>query len=93
MWLASAPRRSWRDPMFAKCLQIGRGKRAGVRFRCHDLRHKFAIDYLREHGRNPLPRLSEILGHSSVKTTEMYVAYVGPESAHETTHIEAAGAK
>ena len=54
-------------------------KRAGVGFRCHDLRHRFAIDYLREHGRNALPRLSEILGHSSVRTTEIYVAYVGSE--------------
>ena len=73
MWLASAPRWSWRDPMFAKCLQIGRSKRAGVRFRCHDLRHKFAIDYLKNGG--DIYKLKQILGHSSVKTTEMYLAY------------------
>jgi len=59
--------------MFAKCLQIGRSKRAGVRFRCHDLRHKFAIDYLKNGG--DIYKLKQILGHSSVKTTEMYLAY------------------
>ena len=67
-------------------------KRAGVKFRCHDLRHRFAIDYLRRHGRNALPRLSEILGHSSVRTTEIYVAYVGTESAQIRAH-ESEGAK
>ncbi len=60
--------------MFAKCLQIGRGKRAGVRFRCHDLRHKFAIDYLKNGG--DIYKLKQILGHSSVKATEMYLACI-----------------
>lgn len=54
---------------------IGRvlGERA---FRTHDLRHKFAVEWLRD---NPdgIYRLKKILGHSSVKTTELYLAYVG----------------
>ncbi len=52
----------------------GYARKAGVRFRCHDLRHKFAIDKLRAD--RDIYRLSRILGHQSVKTTEMYLAYV-----------------
>jgi len=44
-------------------------------FRYHDLRQKFAIDYLKAGG--DIYRLSRILGHSSVKTTEIYLGYVG----------------
>lgn len=47
---------------------------AGVAFRCHDLRHKFAIEYLRAKG--DIYKLSRILGHASVKTTEIYLGYV-----------------
>ncbi len=47
---------------------------ARLTFRCHDLRHKFAIEWLREHG--DIYRLSRILGHASVKTTEIYLGYV-----------------
>ncbi len=68
----------------------GYAKRAGVKFRCHDLRHKFAIDYLRRHGRDRLPTLSQILGHSSVKTTEIYLAYVGQEPARNPAQAERA---
>lgn len=48
---------------------------AGQRFRVHDLRHRFAIEYLRAGG--DIYRLSRILGHSSVKTTEVYLGHVG----------------
>lgn len=46
----------------------------GFRFRIHDLRHKFAIDYLRAGG--DIYALKDILGHTSVKTTEIYLGYV-----------------
>ena len=46
----------------------------GFRFRIHDLRHKFAIDYLRNGG--DVYDLKNILGHTSVKTTEIYLGYV-----------------
>lgn len=46
-------------------------KRAGVSFRCHDLRHKFAIDWLKDGG--DIYALSRYLGHTSVKTTEIYL--------------------
>lgn len=50
-------------------------------FRCHDLRHRYAIDELRN-GRD-IYDLSRHLGHSSVKTTEIYLGYVGIESAQK----------
>lgn len=53
-------------------------RKAKTRFRCLDLRHKFAIDFLRAGG--DIYRLSRILGHSSVKTTEMYLGYVNEEA-------------
>ncbi|MBS4051914.1 MAG: site-specific integrase [Methylomonas sp.] len=48
-------------------------KRPFQRFRCHDLRHKFAVEYLK--GGGDIYALARILGHSSVKTTEIYLAY------------------
>ncbi|MCE2510140.1 MAG: site-specific integrase [Alphaproteobacteria bacterium] len=47
-------------------------KRQFQRFRCHDLRHKFAVEYLKSGG--DIYALARILGHSSVKTTEIYLA-------------------
>ncbi len=53
-------------------------KRSGVRpFRFHDLRHWYAVDYLRRGG--SIYTLSQILGHSSVKVTEIYLRHVTPE--------------
>lgn len=43
----------------------------GVRFSPHTLRHSFAVSYLRNGGN--LYYLSRLLGHSSVKTTEVYL--------------------
>lgn len=48
-------------------------------FRFHDLRHWYAVDYLRRGG--GIYRLQQILGHSSVKVTEMYLDYLTPEEA------------
>ena len=47
----------------------------GVRFSPHTLRHTFAVSYLRNGGN--LYYLSRLLGHSSVKTTEVYLHSVG----------------
>lgn len=44
------------------------------RFRCHDLRHGYAIRELQQ-GRD-IYDLSRHLGHRSVKTTEVYLAYI-----------------
>jgi len=55
-------------------------KRSGAApFRFHDLRHWFAIDYLRRGG--SIYTLQQILGHASIKTTEIYLAYLTPEEA------------
>jgi integrase/recombinase XerD len=53
------------------------GKRAGVQFRRHDLRHRFAIDYLRRGG--SIYDLQQVLGHASIKTTEIYLAFLTPD--------------
>lgn len=50
-----------------------------IPFRFHDLRHKFAVEYLR-HGGN-IYDLQQIMGHSSIKTTEIYLNYLTPEEA------------
>lgn len=47
------------------------------RFRFHDLRHLFAVEYLRE-GRGSIYELQMILGHASIKTTEGYLQYLTP---------------
>lgn len=62
------------------------------RFRVHDLRHRFAITWLKNGG--DIYRLSRHLGHLSVKTTEVYLAYLTDDeidairgvSAQKTAH-------
>lgn len=49
-------------------------KRPFRRFRVHDLRHAFAIRWLTNGG--DIYALSRHLGHTSVKTTEIYLGYV-----------------
>lgn len=49
------------------------------RFRFHDLRHWYAVDHLRRGG--SIYDLQKILGHSSVKTTEIYLNYLTPDEA------------
>ena len=48
-------------------------------FRLHDLRHEYAIRYLEAGG--SLYTLQKHLGHSSIKTTETYCAFLTPEQA------------
>lgn len=50
-------------------------------FRVHDLRHRFAVDWLRDGG--DIYALSKHLGHTSVKTTEIYLAYLARNPAQE----------
>jgi integrase/recombinase XerD len=52
----------------------GLQKALGFKFRAHDLRHKFAIGYLRAGG--DIYTLQGILGHASIKTTEIYLDYI-----------------
>jgi integrase/recombinase XerD len=53
-------------------------------FRLHDLRHEYAIRWV-EAGRS-LYRLQKHLGHSSVRTTELYTQYISPEQAERAKH-------
>lgn len=64
---------------FAANFRAWRG-REGVRFRFHDLRHYFAVMYLR--GGGNIYNLQQILGHASIKTTEIYLDYLTPEEQH-----------
>lgn len=48
-------------------------------FRFHDMRHLYAIEFLRNGG--GIYDLKEHLRHSSIKTTEMYLEFLTPEEA------------
>ncbi len=54
------------------------------RFRFHDLRHAFAIRWLLNGG--DIYKLSKHLGHTSVKTTEIYLAYLADYDAALARH-------
>lgn len=51
-------------------------RRNAVPFRFHDLRHRYAVMYLR--GGGNIYSLQLILGHASIKTTEIYLAHLTP---------------
>ncbi|MFH1555460.1 MAG: tyrosine-type recombinase/integrase, partial [Pseudomonadota bacterium] len=48
-------------------------------FRFHDMRHLYAVEYLK--GGGDIYALKEHLRHSSVKTTEMYLEFLTPQEA------------
>lgn len=49
-------------------------------FRFHDMRHWYAVEYLRKPG-SDIYTLQEHLRHTSVKTTEIYLQFLTPEQA------------
>ena len=53
-------------------------------FRFHDLRHWYAVDYLRDGGN--IYDLKQILGHSSIQTTEDYLAHLTPDEARRAKY-------
>jgi integrase len=53
-------------------------------FRFHDLRHWYAVDYLRRGGN--IYDLQQILGHTSIKTTEIYLRYLTPKEIDFAMH-------
>lgn len=55
-----------------------------VTFRLHDLRHLFAVSYLRQGGN--IYRLQKIMGHASIKTTELYLSYLTPDEQMGAQH-------
>ncbi len=65
-----------------KAAQDGRDFR---RFRFHDLRHLFAVTFLREH-RGTIYALQIELGHKSIKTTEQYLRHLTSEEQMAAKH-------
>jgi len=69
-----------------------RGTRKGSQhfrpFRFHDLRHRYAVEFLKNGG--SLYDLARQLGHGSVKVTEIYTAYLTPD---EERAAKAAGSR
>jgi integrase/recombinase XerD len=63
-------------PAFAKTVHRAAPR---VRFRFHDLRHVYAVETLR--GGTSIYRVSQHLGHTSVSTTEIYLAHLTPDEA------------
>ncbi len=61
--------------------------RANTRIRLHDLRHRFAVDWLRNGG--DIYRLQQHLGHSSIKTTEIYLDYTGGQTGVQQRRFSA----
>lgn len=49
-----------------------------VGFRFHDLRHLFAVQFLKQK-RGTIYDLQQVMGHSSIKTTEDYLKYLTPD--------------
>lgn len=56
------------------------------RFRFHDLRHLFAVEFLRDR-KGSIYDLQKLLGHTSIKTTEIYLDFLTPEQAAEASGI------
>jgi integrase/recombinase XerD len=54
-------------------------------FRFHDLRHLYAVEYLKAR-KGSLYDLQQLLGHASVKTTEIYLAFLTPEQKKAAMH-------
>lgn len=63
----------WREAMYRAIKR----KPKFNRFRLHDLRHIYAINYLREGGN--LYALQKQLGHGSIRQTEEYLQFLTPE--------------
>ncbi|GBQ63188.1 tyrosine-type recombinase/integrase [Komagataeibacter swingsii] len=56
-----------------------------ARFRIHDFRHAFAIRWLKAGG--DIYRLSRHLGHTSVKTTEIYLSALTADELDHMLHV------
>jgi integrase/recombinase XerD len=69
----------WREVVLRAQKMAQREGRKLTRMRFHDLRHEYAIRYLENGG--SLYTLQKLLGHSSIRQTEWYLAYLTPEQA------------
>jgi site-specific recombinase XerD len=60
-------------------------------FSLHHLRHRFSLRYLKEGG--SIYDLQQILGQESVKTTEVYLALLDPDTWSRVMHAPAGSAQ
>lgn len=68
-------RTRWQEMVHGRGYFKAGHKNDGIRvFRFHDLRHRFAVEYLKSGG--SIYDLKEHLGHTSVKTTEIYLEHL-----------------
>lgn len=74
---------------YAKVKRVAqKAAREGVafsRFRFHDLRHLFAVRYLRNRA-GSIYDLQGELGHASIQTTERYLDHLSPEEKKDAKH-------
>lgn len=68
----------WRNKVKAVARKAAQDEVEFVAFRFHDLRHLFAVTYLRDR-RGTLYDLQQELGHASIATTERYLDHLTPE--------------
>lgn len=72
----------WHGPSGSRYLNLSSRLRvlaaqAGFKNRLHDLRHLYAVEYLMAGG--SIYDLQKILGHKSIRTTEIYLDFLSPE--------------
>jgi len=68
---------NWQDAQKRAGAKAGKAGWKFERFRLHDLRHIYAIDYLANKGNIYL--LQQQLGHGSIRQTEWYLQFLSPE--------------
>ena len=65
--------------------KAAREGRVFTRFRFHDFRHLYAVEFLRQR-KGTLYDLQQNLGHASIKTTEEYLDCLTPDERHDAIH-------
>jgi integrase/recombinase XerD len=68
----------WRNKIKAAARKAAQDKVEFVGFRFHDLRHLFAVEFLRDR-RGSIYALQQELGHASIATTERYLDHLTSE--------------
>ena len=74
----SSPGSRFTDIRRSVARKAAQEKWAFVPYRFHDLRHLFAVEFLRL-GKGSIYDLQNLLGHESIKTTEGYLAFLTPD--------------
>ena len=82
-WASPSPR--FGDIQRRVARKAAQEKREHQHFRFHDLRHLYAVEYLRAEC-GSLYDLQRLMGHSSIKTTEIYLEFLTPEQVKAAQH-------